>query len=67
MTRLGDFWKFLVMYFSIKVAQIYFEIFWAILKSIPNKLKPAVEFFWQLIEEIGLHFILTSGYTEFAT
>ena len=48
MTRLGDFWKFLVMNFSIKVAQIHFEIFWAILKAIPIKLKPAVEFLGNL-------------------
>ena len=53
----------MVTYFSIKVAQIYFENFWAILKDISFKLNSAVETFWQLLVDIGLHFILTSGHT----
>ena len=35
-TRLGDFWKFLVTYFSLKLPNEK-STFWAILKNIPFK------------------------------
>ena len=62
MTRLGDFYKFLVKNVT-KIAQIFCEFFGAILKSIKLLVKTALALFVATFGVNWATFILTKGRT----